>query len=139
MLNNSFFNVNDLGLSLDSNLDDSPEIFNAIDNGMNLKENNNLNKNFKPDSNILALSNEDVLAGNNITPADFTFAAIQTAVDNASDGDTISLQEGTYLNKGNGEININKNISIVGINGLSILDAQKTSIIFSKNINNILY
>ena len=129
--------TDDLGLSLDSNLDDSPEIFNAIDNGMNLKENNNLNKNFKSDSNILALSNEDVLAGNNITPADFTFAAIQTAVDSAGDGDTISLQEGTYWNNGNGEININKNISIVGIKGLSILDAQKTSTIFSIDASSI--
>ena len=123
--------TDDLGLSLDSNLDDSPEIFNAIDNGMNLKENNNLNENLESDSNILALSNDDVLAGNNITPADFTFASIQTAVDNASDGDTISLQEGTYLNNGTGEIKINKNISIVGINGLSILDGQKKSAIFS--------
>ena len=123
--------TDDLGLSLDSNLDDSPEIFNAIDNGMNLKENNNLNENLESDSNILSLSNDDVLAGNNITPADFTFASIQTAVDNASDGDTISLQEGTYLNNGTGEIKINKNISIVGINGLSILDGQKKSAIFS--------
>lgn len=129
--------TDDLGLSLDSNLDDSPEIFNAIDNGMNLKENNNLNKNFKSDSNILSLSNEDVLAGNTITPTDFTFAAIQTAVNRAGDGDTISLQEGTYLNNGNGKININKNISIVGIKGLSILDAQKTSAIFSIDASSI--
>ena len=131
--------TDDLGLSLDSNLDDSPEIFNAIDNGMNLKENSNSNENLGSDSNILSVSNEDVLAGNTITPANFTFAAIQTAVDSASDGDTISLQEGTYLNNGNGEININKSISIVGINGLSILDAQKTSLIFNitNSINNI--
>ena len=129
--------TDDLGLSLDSNLDDSPEIFNAIDNGMNLKENNNLNKNFKSDSNILSLSNDDVLAGKNITPANFTFAAIQTAVDNASDGDTISLQQGTYLNNGNGKININRNISIVGINGLSILDGEKKSAIFSIDANSI--
>ena len=129
--------TDDLGLSLDSNLDDSLEIFNAIDNGMNLKENNNLNENLESDSNILALSNDDVLAGNNITPADFTFAAIQTAVDNASDGDTISLQEGTYLNNGTGEIKINKNISIVGINGLSILDGEKKSAIFSIGASSI--
>ena len=129
--------TDDLGLSLDSNLDDSLEIFNAIDNGMNLKENNNLNENLESDSNILALSNDDVLAGNNITPADFTFASIQTAVDNASDGDTISLQEGTYLNNGTCEIKINKNISIVGIKGLSILDAQTTSAIFSIDASSI--
>ena len=129
--------TDDLGLSLDSNLDDSPEIFNAIDNGMNLKENNNLNENLESDSNILSLSNDDVLAGNNITPANFTFAAIQTAVDSAGDGDTISLQEGTYSNSGNGEINITKNISIVGIKGLSILDAQKTSTIFSIDASSI--
>ena len=129
--------TDDLGLSLDSNLDDSPEIFNAIDNGMNLKENNNLNENLESDSNILSLSNDDVLAGNNITPADFTFAAIQTAVESADDGDTISLQEGTYLNNGTGEIKINKNISIVGINGLSILDGEKTSAIFSIGASSI--
>jgi len=129
--------TDDLGLSLDSNLDDSPEIFNAIDNGMNLKENSNSNENLKSDSNILSVSNDDVLAGNNITPADFTFASIQTAVESASDGDTIILKAGTYLNNGSGEITINKKISIVGVKDSTILDAQKKSGIFNiaKNVN----
>ena len=97
------------------------------------------------DSNILSVSNEDVLAGNTITPTDFTFAAIQTAVDNAKDGDTISLKAGTYLNDENGNINIiNKTISIVGVKDSTILDSQNKSGIFytennSTNITGIVF
>ncbi|WP_407432485.1 hypothetical protein, partial [Methanobrevibacter sp.] len=134
----------DLGISLDSNLDEYPEIFNATNSELNVKENSNLNENFESNSNILSMSNDDILAGNNIIPTDFTFAAIQTAVNSANDGDTITLEEGTYLNNDNGEISISKNISFVGVKGKSILDAQKTSRIFyidakSINITDIIF
>ncbi len=111
-------------------------------NLLSAKENGVLSES---DSNILSVSNEDVLAGNTITPTDFTFAAIQTAVDNAKDGDTISLKAGTYLNDENGNINIiNKTISIVGVKDSTILDSQNKSGIFytennSTNITGIVF
>ena len=111
-------------------------------NLLSAKENGVLSES---DSNILSVFNEDVLAGNTITPTDFTFAAIQTAVDNAKDGDTISLKAGTYLNDENGNINIiNKTISIVGVKDSTILDSQNKSGIFytennSTNITGIVF
>ncbi len=134
----------DLGISQDSNLNEYPEIFNATNSELNVKENSNLNENIESNSNILSMSNDDILTENNIIPTNFTFAAIQTAVDNANNGDTITLKEGTYLNNGNGQISISKNISFVGVKGKSILDAQKTSRIFyitaqSINITDIIF
>ena len=70
---------------------------------------------------------------------------LSPAVDNAKDGDTISLKAGTYLNDENGNINIiNKTISIVGVKDSTILDSQNKSGIFytennSTNITGIVF
>ena len=103
-----------------------------LDNNNGLDENDDLNKKLESDSNILAMSKADKLTGKTIDVEDFTFKDIQKAVDIAYEGDTVYLKAGTYLNKGNGPININQNnISIVGVKDSTILDAQKKSRIFN--------
>ena len=120
--------TDNLELSMNSNSEDKVD----LDNNNGLDENDDLNKKLESDSNILAMSKADKLTGKTIDVEDFTFKDIQKAVDIAYEGDTVYLKAGTYLNKGNGPININQNnISIVGVKDSTILDAQKKSRIFN--------
>ena len=113
--------TDDLELYLDNNPEDNIE---EVDLGNEIRETG--------DSDVLAASDEDKLVGKDIAVENFTFNAIQTAVDSAEAGDTIYLMEGTYINDGNGQITISKNnIFIVGVKDSTILDAQKTSRIFN--------
>jgi len=122
--------TDDLKLSLDNNPKDNAQEVN-LGNSNELQENGDSSEKLT-DSNVLAAPDEDKLAGKTITVESLTFNAIQTAIDSAEAGDTISLKEGTYLNNGNGQIFISKNnISIVGVKDSTILDAQKTSRIFN--------
>ena len=122
--------TDNLELSMNSNSEDKVD----LDNNNSLDENNDLNKKLESDSNILAMSKADKMTGKRIDVEDFTFKDIQKAVDSADEGDTVYLKAGTYLNNGNGQINIGtskNNIFIVGVKDSTILDAQKTSGIFN--------
>ena len=122
--------TDNLELSLNSNSEDKVD----LDNNNGLDENNDLNKKIESDSNILAMSKADKLTGKTIDVENFTFKDIQKAVNSATEGDTVYLKAGTYLNNENGQINIRQNnISIVGVKDSTILDAQKTSRIFNIN------
>ena len=123
--------TDDLEVSLESNSEDNLQNVD-LDNDDVQDENDDLSESQKSDSDILAVSNEDKLAGKTITVENLTFNAIQNAVNSAEDGDTVSLIAGTYINNGTGQINITKNnISIVGVKDSTILDAQKASRIFN--------
>lgn len=114
--------TDNLELSLNSNFEDKVD----LDNNNGLDESDDLNKKLESDSNILAMSKADKLTGREIVVENFTFGDIQNAVDSAKDGDTVYLKAGTYLNNGNGPINIDQNnIFIVGVKDSTILDAQK--------------
>ena len=67
---------------------------------------------------------------------DEKFDAIQVLIDDADSGDSIYLENRTYVGDGN-PIKINKDINIYGSDSYSVLDANNTSRIFeiSKNIN----
>ena len=122
--------TDNLELSMNSNSEDKVD----LDNNNGLDENDDLNKKLESDSNILAMSKADKMTGKRIDVEDFTFKDIQKAVDSADEGDTVYLKAGTYLNNGNGQINIGtskNNIFIVGVKDSTILDAQKTSGIFN--------
>ncbi|WP_410320317.1 Ig-like domain-containing protein [Methanobrevibacter sp.] len=122
--------TDNLELSMNSNSEDKVD----LDNNNGLDENDDLNKKLESDSNIRAMSKADKLAGKTIVVENFTFGDIQKAVNSATEGDTVYLKAGTYLNNENGQINIRQNnISIVGVKDSTILDAQKTSRIFNIN------
>ena len=130
-----------LGLSVENNFEteeDEREIIRQKPDEVELKE----NENGSIDSNILAISNEDEILGKDIYVRDNTFESISNAIAGAESGDIIYLS-GTYKNNWKKHIEINKNISIIGINDAT-LDAQGHSRIFyvtsgKINIQNIVF
>ena len=60
---------------------------------------------------------------------DKKFDAIQVLIDDAESGDSIYLENRTYVGDGN-PIKINKDINIYGFDSHSVLDANNTSRIF---------
>ncbi|WP_405314758.1 hypothetical protein, partial [Methanobrevibacter sp.] len=56
---------------------------------------------------------------------DDRFDTIQDLIDNANPGDSIHLENKTYVGDGN-SIKINKNINIYGLDSNTILDANNT-------------
>lgn len=80
-----------------------------------------------------------VCAGDSEIEANLTdekFDTIQVLIDDASSGDSIYLENKTYVSDGN-PIRINKDINIYGSDSNAVLDANNTSRIFeiSKNVN----
>ena len=130
-----------LGLSVENNFEieeDEREIIRQKLDEVELKE----NENGSIDSNILAISNEDEILGKDIYVTGNTFESISNAIAGAESGDIIYLS-GTYKNNWKKHIEINKYISIIGINDAT-LDAQDYSRIFyvtsyTINIQNIVF
>ena len=130
-----------LGLSVENNFEteeDEREIIRQKPDEVELKE----NENGSIDSNILAISNEDEILGKDIYVKGDTFESISNAIAGAESGDIIYLS-GTYKNNWKKHIEINKYISIIGINDAT-LDAQDYSRIFyvtsyTINIQNIVF
>ena len=130
-----------LGLSVENNFEteeDEREIIRQKPDEVELKE----NENGSIYSNILAVSNEDEILGKDIYVTGNTFESISNAINGAEAGDIIYLS-GTYKNNWKKHIEINKYISIIGINDAT-LDAQGHSRIFyvtsgKINIQNIVF
>ena len=80
---------------------------------------------------------ETLSDSNSIIVTDKTFSGIQTAIDGANTGDTITL-DGYYISDIEGNISVNKNLTFVGINNAT-LDANHSSSIFDLNKNGITF
>ena len=61
----------------------------------------------------LAATNDNEPLGNIIPVTNYTFKAIQDAIDCAQSGDTIYLSPGTYYNEGNGEMYISSKANLL--------------------------
>ena len=110
-------------------IDQINEINNENNDEVNINsigENTFLNQNSQ-DSNSNILTDSQ-----NITVNTKTFAAIQSAIDGANDGDTIVLS-GTYSNNMYQPIKINKTLNFIGINN-AILDANRYNNIFNVSV-----
>ena len=92
----------------------------------------------KFESNQLESNGEDTLIGaNNFVVDEKTFSGIQTVVNEARLGDTITL-DGTYSSNGNNTINITKQLNFIGINNAT-LDASGFCNIFKISVNGVSF
>ena len=116
---------------VDSSIDDDIGIADEINSNNEINDNDdNIETNI--DENIL--SEED--PSNTITLNGGTFEDIQTAVNDASDGDTIELN-GTFESTGN-LIGVDKNLTFQGLQD-AVLDGKKSSGIFNTNYKNVIF
>jgi parallel beta-helix repeat protein len=72
---------------------------------------------------IILLRNPHVLARPDVVEVPIDFPSIQAAIDNADDGDTIFIHEGTYIEN----VVVNRTLSILGENSATtIIDGSKS-------------
>lgn len=115
----------------------------AIDNGdldnlnEELDENTILEVNEELEQSDNPREKETLSDSNSYTVEDKTFSGIQTVVNSANAGDTITL-DGTYSNDGDSAITVSKQISFMGINNAT-LDAAKLSNIFNISIDGVSF
>ena len=121
----------------------------AIDEELSIDNGDSINLDEELEDNAISTENEELEEtqsdnsketlsdSNSITVEDKRFSGIQTAINDANVGDTITL-DGTYSNDQSNDIYVTKSLTFVGINNAT-LDAGKLSGIFNISVDGVSF